>query len=187
MSGWNDCIVVLMDLIGIKKRALEGDSAASAVMLSFHSLVCRELAKGMGALDHVYVWNDSVLLLSFIDHRPETYEMAIRSADKLKQKVDLIAPSYAIAVKGRAFPSNAGHYGSRVTLIKASSYAMANCFEIEAEAKKKKLRGKTWYIDIRIARMVRAATAPEWISVPLLPGGKRRRVYAHEGYLWGGI
>jgi hypothetical protein len=183
VSGWNDCIVVLMDLIGIKRRALDGDSTASVVMRSFHELVRRELAGGLDALNHAYVWNDSVLLLAYIDQRPETYELAIHSADQLKRKVDLVAPSYAIAVKGRTFPSDASPHGSRVTVIKASSYAMANCFEVEAEAKKKKLRGKTWYIDVRIARMVHAARAPKWISVSFLPTGKRRRVYIHEGYL----
>lgn len=185
MSEWSDCIVVLMDLIGLKKRALDGDSAASALMRSFHALVRQEMAGGLGALDHAYVWNDSVLLLAYVDDRPETYATAIHAADNLKRKVDATAASYAIAVKGRAFPSNAGSDG-RVTVIKASSYAMANCFEIEAEAKSKKLR-KAWYIDVRIARRVREARAPDWITVPLLPGGKHRRVYVHGGYLWCGV
>lgn len=185
MSGWRDCIVVLMDLIGVKKRALEGDSAASVLMRSFHKLVRREMAGDLGALDHAYVWNDSVLLLAYVDGRREAYEKAIHAADNLKRKVDVTAPSYAIAVKGRAFPSNAGPDGTRVTVIKASSYAMANCFKIEAEAKRKRLH-KAWYIDVRIARKVRAAKAPEWIAVRLLPLGKRRRVYVHGGYLWGG-
>ena len=186
MSGWNDCIVVFMDLIGVKKRALDGDSGASALMRSFHELVRREMAGGLGALDHAYVWNDSVLLLTYVDDRPEAYKKAIHAADNLKRKVDAITPSYAIAVKGRAFPSNADPDGTRVTVIEASSYAMANCFEIEAEAKSKRLR-KAWYIDVRIARMVREARAPEWITVPLLPGGKRRRVYVHGGHLGGGV
>jgi hypothetical protein len=174
-----------MDLIGVKKRALDGDSAASALMRSFHRLVRRKMASGLDALDHAYVWNDSVLLLAHVDDRPESYERAIHAADDLKREVDRTASSYAIAVKGRVFPSNAGFDGARVTVIKASSYAMANCFEIEAEAKRRRLR-KAWYIDVRIARKVREARAPKWIAVPLLPGGKRRRVYVHGGYLWGG-
>lgn len=153
MSGWSDCIVVLIDLIGIERRALDGDSAASALMRSFHELVLQKMAGGLRALDHAYVWNDAVLLLAYVDDRPETYERAIHAADNLKRQVDATAPSYAITVEGRAFPSNAGRDGARVTVIKASSYAMANCFAIEAEAKSKKLR-KAWYIDVRIARRV---------------------------------
>jgi hypothetical protein len=183
VTVWADSIVVLMDLIGVKKRALNGNPSASALMRSFHKLVQWEMAGNLDALDHAYVWNDSVLLLARVDDRPEAYERAIRAADGLKRKVDVIAPNYAIAVKGRTFPSNVRLDGTRVTVIEASSYALANCFEIEAAAKREKLHS-TWYIDVRIARKVRAAKALNWIEVPLLPGGKRRRVYLHDGHLW---
>jgi len=175
-----------MDLIGVKKRALDGDSAASELMRSFHELVRREMRHGLTALDHAYVWNDSVLFLAYIEDRPEKYAKALHAADGLKRKIDATASSYAIAVKGRAFPQNTNHDGTRVTVIRASSYAMANCFEIEAEAKRKRLR-EAWYIDVRIARKVRKARAPQWITVPLLPSGKRRRVYIHGDYLWNGV
>jgi len=184
MSSWRDCIVVLMDLIGVKNRALEGDSAASELMRSFHRLVRREMASDrLGALAHAYVWNDSVLLLAYVDGRPDAYEKAIRDADTLKRQIDAMAPSYAVAVKGRAFPSAADSTGARITVIEASSYAMANCFEIEATAKCKKLR-KAWYIDTRIASKVAAARAQEWFNVSLLPSGRCRRVYIHDGPLW---
>lgn len=186
MSGWRDCIIVLMDLIGLRRRALEGDSAASALMRSFHNVIRKEMASGLRGLDHAYVWNDSVLLLAYVDDRSPAYESAIHAADTLKRKIDAIAPSYAIAVKGRAFPSSAGSDCTKVTVIRASSYAMANCFEIEAEAKSKR-RHMAWYIDVRIARRLPRAKSPEWIAVPLLPYGKRRRVYLHAGYLWGGL
>jgi hypothetical protein len=175
-----------MDLIDVKKKALNGDSAASALMRSFHAVVRREMAGGLGALDHAYVWNDSVLLLAYVDDQPQTYERALHAAGNLKRQVDATAASYAIAVKGRAFPANAGPCDARVTVIKASSYAMANCFEIEAEAKRKKLR-KAWYIDVRIARKVRKARTSEWIAVSFLPSGKRRRVYIHAENLWGSV
>jgi hypothetical protein len=184
VSGWSDCIVVLIDLIGIKKRALEGDSGASASMRSFHNLVQREVCSDLRTLDHAYLWNDSVLLFAYVNDRSGMYERAIHAADSLKRKIDLINPSYAIAVKGRAFPFHTGTGCTKVTVIKASSYAMANCFEIEAEAKRRKLHNKFWYIDVRIARKVYAAKAPDWIDVTLLPKGHRRRVYVHRGYLW---
>jgi hypothetical protein len=185
LSGWRDCIVVLMDLIGVKRRALKGDSAASALMRSFHELVRHEMAQGLGALHHAYVWNDSVLLLAYVEGHPSVCEKAMRAADDLKRKVDVLAPSYAIAVQGQAFPSYSDFGNTRVTVIKASSYAMANCFEIEAEARKKKLYSKSWYVDARIAKKVRSAWATESIEVHLLPSGKVRRVHVHSGYLWG--
>jgi hypothetical protein len=179
----NDCILVLMDLIGIKKRALEGDAKASAVMRSFHELVEEEMITELSALDHAYVWNDSVLLLAYVNEESQRYQDAMRAADALKRKVDSISRSYAIAVKGRAFRTKTTDRNQRVTVIRASSYAMANCFEIEAQARAKKLRN-AWYVDVRIAREVPETKATTWISVIMLPGGKRRRVYVHNGYLW---
>ena len=185
-SRWRECVVVLMDLIGVKKRAIEGDTHGSALMRSFHRVVRGEMRKGLEALSHAYVWNDSVLLLAYVDSHPQLYEDAIRAADTLKRKVDAIAPSYAIAVKGRAFPTMPEAPNQRVTVIRASSYAMVNCFEIEAEAKKRKLR-KAWYLDARIVRRVGHIESNEWITVPLLPRGMRRRVYLRDGYLWTGV
>jgi hypothetical protein len=90
-------------------------------MLSFHGVVRKEMADGRESLDHAYVWNDSVLLLAHVDDRPESYKKALHAADSLKRRLDAIAPSYAVAVKGRAFPSSGGLDGVRVTVIKASS------------------------------------------------------------------
>lgn len=181
MSTWRDCIVVLMDLTGVKKRAFEGNASATSLMRSFHQLVHREMAAGLRELDHAYVWNDSVLLLARVDE-PRAYARVMHAADDLKRRVDTVAPSYAIAVKGRAFPG--AIQGARVTVIKASSFAMANCFEIESEAKRKELR-KAWYVDVRIARRVPEARGTQWCSVKLLPSGKHRRIYTHDRYLWG--
>jgi hypothetical protein len=183
---WTDSIVMLIDLIGLKKQALEGGSVASTLMRSFHALVRREMARDSGALDHAYVWNDSVILLADVSHGPEAYARAVHAADDLKRKVDVIAPSYAVAVKGRTFPPNSDTPSSRVTVIKASSYAMANCFEIEAEAKRKRVRGRAWYIDVRITQKVPVARSSEWIEPQLLPRGESRKVYVHRGYLWDG-
>jgi hypothetical protein len=182
VSEWRDCVVVLMDLVGVKGRAFEGTSAATSLMRSFHDLVRREMATGLPALEHAYLWNDSVILLAHVTGSPRAYQRVIRAADDLKRQVDMIAPSYAIAVKGRAFPH--ARQGPRITVIRASSFAMANCFEIEVEAKRKKLRS-AWYVDVRIARMVRQTKGSEWFLVGLLPTGRRRRIYTHDGYLWG--
>ena len=98
-----------MDMIGTKKRALDGNRAASASMRSFHQLVRREMTGGLHSLDHAYLWNDSVLLLAYVDDRPHVYENAIHAADDLKRKIDLIARWYAIAVKGCPFPHIRNH------------------------------------------------------------------------------
>src|ERR1700732_2516573 len=104
MSSWRGWLGVLMDLIGVKKRARECDSAASELMRSFHRLVRREMASDrLGALAHAYVWHDSVLLLAYVDGRPDACEKAICHSDSLKRQIDAMAPSYAVAVKGRAF------------------------------------------------------------------------------------
>jgi len=41
-----------------------------------------------------------VLLLSYVDESNSSYEGAMRDADRLKRRVDMIQSSFAIAVKG---------------------------------------------------------------------------------------
>jgi hypothetical protein len=188
LSKWRDCIVVFIDLIGIKKRAALGDSKASALMRSFHNKVRQEMRNSLSTLDHAYVWNDSVILLAYVDQGPRAYERALLDADSLKRKIDASSSvsSYAITVKGQAFPVTPTVDTNRVTVIQASSYAMANCFEVDAKIKKKKLR-KSWYVDTRIVREIEHLKSSEWIVVPFLPTGRRRRVYLYTGYLWGKV
>jgi hypothetical protein len=180
---WRDCIVTVIDMVGVKKRARDGN--ASTAMRRLHALVTRE----MGALQsvaHAYVWNDSVLLLSYVNEGDASFQSAIRDAEKLKRRIDDLAGSYAIAVKGRAFPLTQGGHSpartSRVTVIEASSWAMANCFEVE-KALATKWR-KPWYIDIRIARKIRTCQSFHADTVKLLPTGRARRVHVFDGYLW---
>ena len=180
MNNWRDCIVVQIDLIGIKNRALDGSSSASKLMRIFQEIVRQEVAAGLKSLEHAYVWNDSVLLLSYVDGRSHNYRNSLQAAAALKCKIDMICPNYAIAVKGQAFPSIARWNSQNFTAIAASSYAMANCFAIETAAKAKKLR-KTWYIDARIAKHFLPAKSSEWIDLPLLPTGRYRRIFLHEG------
>jgi len=187
LSNWRDCIIVLMDLIGIKRRALMGDRRASKLMRAFHQLVRNEIDSGCRPVDQAYVWNDSVILLAYLDRRKGRYEKIMQAIDALKRKVDLLAPSYAIAVEGQTFPAYPNLDTSRVVTIKASSYAMANCFKIEAKVKKNKIRNKFWYVDTRIAKKVPGAKADEWITVHMLPGGNPRTVYMHSSYLWANL
>jgi hypothetical protein len=54
----------------------------------------------------------------------------MRDAERLKRQIDKLAPSYAIAIKGKAFPpvldGENAPAAPNVTLIAASSWAMAN-------------------------------------------------------------
>jgi hypothetical protein len=93
-----------------------------------------------------------------------------------------------MAVRGQTFPDLIGPAKSadnRAMIIKASNYAMANCFIIE-ERIGKALK-KPWYVDHRLAKYL--TTAPtakkETRKVTLLPGKKARNVYVYSGYLWG--
>jgi hypothetical protein len=121
-----------------------------------------------------------------------TYSPAIRAADALKKQIDSeIAKSYAIAVKGQAFPQLdtlvVASQNPGVTVISASSWAMANCFEIEQELRKRKWR-KPWYVDIRIAGKIQTRQRFEEMKVPgMLGAGGRRKprvICAFSGYLW---
>jgi len=172
-----------MDLIGTTKRALAGGSAASAMMLNFHKVVLDAMESNFLPLDHAYVWNDAVLLVASVDRQLATFLNVMHAADDLKRRIDATARCYAIAVKGRTFPTFTGGRSTRVTILRTSSYAMANCFRVEERAKSKRLR-KDWYVDARIARRVPQAKSTSWMAVRMLPGGRRRRIYTRRGYLW---
>ena len=180
-QDWRDCIVTMIDMVGVKKHAQSG--AGSALMRRFQALVARQTESLTSSVARVYVWNDSVLLLSYVDDTVASFESAMRNAEHLKRCIDTIASSYGIAVKGRAFPpaGNAQFRNSRLTVIEASSWAMANCFEIENALGRKQ---KSWYIDSRIVRKIRTLQSYENEKVNLLPDGRARQVCVFGGYLW---
>jgi hypothetical protein len=180
---WRDCIVVLVDLVDVEKFSQQHE--ASKLMRRFHHLV-NEGMFTLLSIDHAYVWNDSALLLSYVDGQKSSFEAVIRDVDRLKRRVDKMRKSYAIAVKGQAFPTirtcKKGARPSRVTFVKASSWAMANCFKIEEKIKK--LR-KSWALDNRISEMIKTDGKPSnKIAVQLLPTKKCRTIHVFNGYLW---
>lgn len=182
-QDWRDCIVTLIDMAGVKKRAERG--AGSALMLRLHALVARE-TEALQSVARTYVWNDSALLLSYVDETAVSFELAMRDAERLKRCIDGLAPSYAIAVKGQAFPPPEGNgqlRTSRVTVIEASSWAMANCFEIERILGPK--WRKPWYIDVRIINKIKTMKPSGQEKVKLLPTGIERQVCVFGGDLWG--
>src|SRR5580704_2372254 len=127
MKSWRDCIVIYFDLVGTKKLAAAPPSG-SVAMRSLHALVSKAVSNGFKAIDHVYLWNDSVLLFAYVDNK--SYGRVMRAADDLKRVVDGHIPCYAIAAKGQAFPALDLSLASseRITVLQASSFAMANCF-----------------------------------------------------------
>jgi hypothetical protein len=180
-KAWRDCIVTLIDVSGTKKAA---DPAT--LMRRLHAMVASEKPK-LSSIDHSYAWNDSVLLLSFVD-RTGSYSLSMQDAETLKRRIDCyVAKSYAIAVKGQAFPPGIIGVQKGVTVIKASSWAMANCFEVEQESRRRRWL-KPWYVDIRIARQIQTSQGFEEMEVPSMlgAGGRRRprKIRAYCGYLW---
>ena len=178
-KNWRDCIIVFFDLRGVKRLAPQS-GAGSSVMRDLHALAAKEVPL-LARVNHAYVWNDSVLLLGFVDKTDSIVEV-MREADSFKRAVDAIRTSYAVAVKGRTFPAiEVPEISSRVTVLQASSWAMANCFEIEK--KLRRLRA-AWYVDERIATKLRGTSRSKKSNVALLPSGQQRTIHTYRGYLW---
>lgn len=179
-THWQDCIVTLIDLIGIRSGA--ATPIASTLMRKLHSTLLDQVQTGRYSFAHAYAYNDAVILMSYVDGKAGSYRTAIRDADTLKREIDRIRNSYAIAVKGKAFPPLANKItGHRVTVIEASSWAMANCFEIEKQLGHLK---QPWYVDERIASKIQPDRASSKHEASMYPSGRPRRVHVYDGYLW---
>ena len=192
MATWRHCIVSLIDVTGIKKLAAKGNGIASAKMREMHSLVFSAASQGLKAHAHAYLWNDSALLLAFVDSDLRQATDVLREVDELKSKIDAIGKCYAVSVKGKAFPELEPWQAPtierqlaeqpRAVVIKASSYAMANCFLIE-EGLGKEFK-KPWAVDGRIAKHIQTQQLFSDHEIELLPSGKRRLVRLYHGALW---
>ncbi|MBI3004773.1 MAG: hypothetical protein HYY49_05090 [Ignavibacteriales bacterium] len=180
-SNWRDCIIIFIDLVGVKKLAAK-NGAGSKLMQKLYSLAVTNLPQ-LTSVSRAYVWNDSILLLSYIGNSSDSFVAIMKDADKFKRHVDTLMSSYAIAVKGQTFPSlrKQGRSPANVTFLEASSWAMANCFEIERRLKK--LRA-SWYVDGRIANKLRGTTRSTKHKVQLYPSGQSRAVHSYKDYLW---
>ena len=134
-----------------------------------------------------YTWNDSVLLLAYVGDNACEYERALRDAAAFKREIDAVGQrhgvgkSYAVAVKGQAFPppENTGASSDgRFVFIEASGYAMANCLKIPDCFRD---NHHSWYIDKRIKDVVGQLGAPvHQQEVSLLPKQKKRIIYAYD-------
>ncbi|MGA2240315.1 MAG: hypothetical protein ABSG74_14005 [Candidatus Bathyarchaeia archaeon] len=189
MSNWSDCVVSYFDMIGIRKRINSANSEASDLMRNFHIFVRRSIFTDMPTHDHAYVWNDSAVFLAFPQSDGD-YETIMRELNALKPKLDSICPSYAICVKGQAMPEPVCRYGTeaegqpRFVFLKTSSYAFANCFEVEKELSKRKRLRMDWYVDSHIARKIPNFPKCDRYAVTMLPSGRKRSVYVLKGSIW---
>jgi hypothetical protein len=186
MSSWQDCVVSYFDLIGIREKIESANSEASILMQKFHLLIRKSMFDGMPTHDNVYVWNDSALFLAFPQENAD-YEKIMRELNGIKPRIDDISPSYAICVKGQAIPEAPCQYDTnpvrqpRFVFLKASSYALANCFEIEKKLKKLKM---DWYVDGRIAEKIPAFEKCDKHEVAMFPSGSKRGVFVVKGSIW---
>ena len=186
-TDWKDCITIVFDLDGIKDRAPTGQG--SRIMQDLHTVVAQAMdnKSRFPSVDRAYAWNDSVLLLAYVDQGECQYEHALRDAAELKPEIDAVGEcygvgnSYAVAVKGQAFPppEKAGKSSDgRFVFIEASSYAMANCLKIPGCFKEKR---HSWYVDSRIKDAVRQLGEPaHQQQMRLLPERRERTIYAYD-------
>jgi hypothetical protein len=189
-AEWKDCVVTVIDVIGIRSVAESEKGAASTMMRELYRLARSKMldVASTSRIDHAYAWNDSVLLLAFLDGNAAFTSETLLQLSRFKLTVDQdIGRSYAICVKGQAFPELGGEESrengndSRCTVLKASSYAMANCFLIEKELKRHRA---DWYVD---SRLLNAVTAQSFAKqhVALMPSKKKRCIHMFKGYLHG--
>lgn len=192
-NNYRDCIISYIDLIDIKPLIQDCKEEAVSLMRKMHGLVHCQISQAMPEHAHAYTWNDSVLLMAYYSAQcPTKLKVIMQEVNELKKKIDQIAPSYVVAVKGKAFPelpiaSRDNHVDGnndqpRHTHIKASSMAFANCFEIDKVLGKK--FKKPWYLDERIVDGLSIDKKPVTHKVKMLPEYEERNIYMYNGYLW---
>ncbi len=189
-KDWSSCIVTMFDLVGTRSLAATGKGSSAMLLLQQRAVAM--INRGMPLHSHGYVWNDSVLMLSYETKPAVVRRNVLAELDAFKQCLELecSAQLYAICVKGLAFPRDEisspvfdGQVGAqpRAVVLKTSSWAMANCFEIE---KKLKHHRAHWYIDSRVSDGVNLQAPFSSEDVPLLPKHEPRRIDMFRGSLF---
>lgn len=153
---WPPCIVTAFDLIGT--RSLSASGKGSSEMILMHGRAEEKINHDLPLHSHGYIWNDSVLLLSYMTEKNWSKRGFFAELNDFKSSLEqqCNASMYAISVKGLAFPQdiigktvfNAQISDQpRAVILKTSSWAMANCFLIEKALGHYRA---DWYIDRRI-------------------------------------
>jgi len=188
-DNWPPCIITAFDLVGT--RSLSSSGEGSSMMQQMHSFAYSKINYCLLNHEHGYIWNDSVLLLSYQTKPAHKRRVVLDELIDFKRTLDnhCGTTTYAISVMGLAFPSDPmatpvynGQIGlqPRAVILKTSSWAMANCFRIE---EKLGHHHADWYIDSRITTNMELP--PPFVSedLPLLPSNDPRTVNMYRGYL----
>lgn len=185
---WSSCIITAFDVIGTQGKAPSG--LASKKLIEIHKFAVEIINSDLPNHSHGYVWNDSILLLSYLAKPSSARSLVLQELSRFKQTLEAqcAVGTYAISVMGLAFPQGAisprrnEHLTTepRAVLLKTSSWAMANCFRIEKALKRFKA---DWYIDSRITKGVVLPKPMASEDVHLLPKEAKRTVLMYSGYL----
>lgn len=197
------CIVGFLDINGIRLDIQQNKPTAIQAMDSLERTAYGYASQDQGWYDGLYVWNDSALVVTYLDVYGRTVLSTFRSLHEFKAKLsqslglkrDNNVSIYAICVKGMAFVPEldgvranipaAGSTESKYVYVRASSMALANCFEIETKLGRKHL--KEWYVDERIYRDCPAIVRAKLKTVDELemyPDMEKRKVYMGSGPLF---
>lgn len=190
MANFVNCIVSYIDMMDIGSLLSSRSRDAVHKMRQMHKAVSHPRLQ-ISAHKEVCLWNDSVLMVGFVTESRSCYRALMREVCVVKQVIDSIQKSYAICVKGKAFPGPQMGTEKRCSVIgqprlvylQASSLAFANCFEIEHQAKEQGWKWD-WYIDNRIRTKLSLRPGDESKEVELYPGGRVRRVHMYKGSFW---
>jgi hypothetical protein len=154
---------------------------AGRVSVSCATFINSSASTHITAHEEVSFWQDSVLLLAFVDTTKASFRRAMRDVKVLKGVINALHPCHVVCVKGQSFPapSNGGMNNKpRVIHLSASSLAFSNCFKVEDRLKRRKA---DWYIDSRIVAKISPRKADAIKPVKLLPGNISRAIHIFHG------
>jgi hypothetical protein len=186
-DGWPPCIVTTFDLVGTRTLAASGKG--SSAMIEMHNCAVTKINHGLPLHSHGYIWNDSVLLMSYTTEPNWSKREFVAELDDFRSYLEQQcgASIYAISVKGLAFPQDImtpavfnGQVANqpRAVVLKTSSWAMANCFLIEKALKHHRA---DWYIDSRITKDANLPAPFASEKVDLLPKDQARTIHMFMG------
>ncbi|MBK5547633.1 hypothetical protein JFT85_23005 [Pseudomonas sp. TH04] len=186
-DNWPSCIVTAFDLVGT--RGLAASGKGSSAMIDMHNRAAAKINHDLPLHSHGYIWNDSVLLLSYMTEPNWSKQGFFAELNAFKSFLEQQCGTsmYAISVKGLAFPQDImtqavfnGQIADqpRAVVLKTSSWAMANCFLIEKALGHHRA---DWYIDSRITA---GANLPKSFAseiIDLLPKNDPRTIDMFKG------
>jgi hypothetical protein len=107
-------------------------------------------------------------------------------AERLRRKLTPLGKNYAISMKGQAFPDLESRgvrpdEAGRLHVIEASSWAMANCFEVEKKLGRHEM---SWYVDSRIAKRAPSREPDLKRRIALPPTRGLRYIHMFRSWIW---